>query len=184
MFSKNILAFLLAFILVVFSAINVSAQDVTPQVVSKAVDYQLSYPGLLPDHPLYFLKTGRDRIMSFFISKPLEKAEFNLLQADKRVQASLMLSRKSESKVDLAQSTFSKGANYFEDAIDNTMAAKSQGINTSDFSQKLGNSNKKHQQILQDITSAQNGKHKKKFAAEHDRLKQFEKRVKDLNHKQ
>lgn len=180
MFSKKLLKFLLLLTLIACLVNNVKVHAASPKVV----DYQLSYPGLLPDHPLYFLKTGRDRIMSFFISKPLEKAEFNLLQADKRVEASLMLTKKGEDKIDLAQSTFSKGANYFEESIDNTLAAKSQGINTSDFSLKLGNANKKHQQVLQDINSSQNGKYKKQFTAEHERLKQFEKRVKELNHKQ
>ncbi len=184
-FSMLVIPLVLVILLVQFSTAIVSAQDLNPTEAEppKTVDYQLSYPGLLPDHPLYFLKTGRDRIMSFFISKPMERAEFNLLQADKRVEASLMLFKEKESKIDLAQSTFSKGANYFDESINNTSAAKSQGINISDFSNKLADSNKKHKQILQDMISAQNGRYKKKFAAEHDRLNDFEKRVKELNPK-
>lgn len=145
--------------------------------------YTLSYPGLLPDHPLYFIKAGRDRIMSFLISNPMEKAEFSLLQADKRVEASFMLSEKKEKNLDLSQSTFSKAENYFEAAINQTMAAKTQGINTSEISKKLKDANQKHQEILKDITSKLNGKDKKKFAVEHGRLGEFEKRVKDLNRK-
>src|SRR5438552_3561844 len=65
------------------------------------VDYQLAYPGLLPDHPLYFLKAARDKVYAFFISSPVKKAEFDLLQADKRVESSYLLIQKG--KVDLAE---------------------------------------------------------------------------------
>ncbi len=185
MFRKKIALALTIFLLSPVMVTSVFAQYANPTKIPspKSVDYQLSYPGLLPDHPLYFLKTARDRIMSFFISKPLEKAEFNLLQADKRVQASYTLFKKGEREIDLSQSTFSKSANYFEESLNNTYDAKSQGMETSEFTKKLENSNKKHQQILMDITTAQNGKYKKKFATEHERLEQFEKRVKGLNAK-
>ncbi|HUQ84756.1 MAG TPA: DUF5667 domain-containing protein [Candidatus Limnocylindrales bacterium] len=169
----------LVILMVLFSTTTVSAQEGEPD--STKSTYTLSYPGLLPDHPLYFLKAGRDRMMSIFISKPLEKAEFNLLQADKRVEASFMLSEKKENKLDLSQSTFSKAENYFEAAINQTMAAKTQGINTSEVSKKLKDANKKHQQILKDITNKLKGKDKNKFAVEHGRLRDFEKRVKEVN---
>ena len=55
------------------------------------VDYQLPYPGMLPDNPLYFLKVFRDNLTSFFINKPLDKAHFDLLQSDKDVEASYLL---------------------------------------------------------------------------------------------
>src|ERR1700704_2037322 len=46
-----------------------------PNNTSQTVDYTLPYPGLLPDSPLYFLKTFRDRLISFFISSPIKKAD-------------------------------------------------------------------------------------------------------------
>ncbi|HVF69165.1 MAG TPA: DUF5667 domain-containing protein [Xanthomonadales bacterium] len=187
---KNILKFCFVFLLfnlyflILGSKAPIFANETTQVAESSGVNYQLSYPGLLPDHPLYFLKAGRDRIMSFFISKPLKKAEFNLIQADKRVEASFLLSKKGGDKIDLAQSTFSKAENYFEDAIDNTAAAKAQGMNTIELSQKLHDSNQKHQQILKDMTEKLSEANKEKFATEHGRLKQFEKKVKELNQKQ
>lgn len=60
------------------------AASLTPTPTPK-VDYLLPYPGILPDHPLYFLKAFRDRILEALIVDPLRKAEFYLLQADKRV---------------------------------------------------------------------------------------------------
>src|SRR3989344_2047169 len=104
---------ILAVLLLIFGMVDVARAEETgtPSVQateSSKIDYQLAYPGLLPDHPLYFLKAGRDQIISFFNSKPLKKAKFNLLQANKRVQAIFMLSRKGERKMNLVQLSFSK----------------------------------------------------------------------------
>ncbi len=51
------------------------------------VDYFLAYPGMLPDHPLYFLKMARDRVWLWLTPDPLKKAELLLLFADKRLGA-------------------------------------------------------------------------------------------------
>ena len=67
------------------------------------VEYYLSYPGILPDHPLYKLKVARERIIAYFISDPQEKVNFYLKQADKGILATAMLVDKHNSK--LAQTT-------------------------------------------------------------------------------
>jgi len=55
-------------------------------------EYALPYPGILPDNPLYFLKTVRDRIMEWLIADPLRKIDFYVLQSDKNLNAGIMLS--------------------------------------------------------------------------------------------
>ena len=75
---------------------------------NKDIEYTLPYPGILPDSPLYFLKTARDKIVSFLISDPLKKAEFNLLAADKRLNSGIFLFNKGKEKYKLALSTISK----------------------------------------------------------------------------
>src|SRR5690242_14285884 len=61
----------------------------TPTPVTN--DYTMPYPGLLPDSPLYSLKVFRDRVISFFISDPLKRSSFDLLQADKRLEGAYYL---------------------------------------------------------------------------------------------
>lgn len=181
--SRPHLIIALAVFAVLLFTSSVSAQDLTPanSASVSSVNYQLSYPGLLPDHPLHFLKATRDRIISFFISNPMEKAEFNMLQADKRVEASRMLYQKG--KVDLSQSTFSKSENYFEDAINDASLAKMQGIGISEITQKLKDSNLKHQQVLSEMRKKMDPEEKKKFDKEAMRLLDFEKRVKEIKPK-
>ena len=54
--------------------------------------YPLPFPGILPNHPLYFLKVVRDTLIEKMITNEIKKAEFYILQADKRLQMSLELS--------------------------------------------------------------------------------------------
>lgn len=56
------------------------------------IEYVLPYPGILPTHPLYFLKNLRDQIIELLITSPLSKAEFYLLQADKKLNMGITLS--------------------------------------------------------------------------------------------
>ena len=118
-----------------------------PTLTPKPVDYQLPYPGLLPDSPLYFLKIGRDRIIDFLISDPLKQAEFNLLQSEKRFAAGISLLEKGKQK--LSEITISKGENYFAKALQNIETAKSQGINTLSLLEKMYRSVRKQQEILE-----------------------------------
>jgi hypothetical protein len=139
--------------LVTAYAQTVSSRSATVSEVSAsaAADYQLAYPGLLPDNPLYFLKVIRDNLTAFFISKPLDKASFDLLQSDKDVEASYLLVTREQGKGNLAIQTFSKSQDYFEDAIKQTTNARKQGYSIHDISKKLVVANKKHEQILQAV---------------------------------
>lgn len=60
------------------------------------VEYALPYPGILPDHPFFFLKRIRDSVMELLISDPVKKAEFYLLQADKRLSMAISYDGKKD----------------------------------------------------------------------------------------
>jgi hypothetical protein len=56
-----------------------------------APEYVLPYPGVMPDNPLYFLKTLRDNIMEWLITDPVRKIDYYILQSDKQLNAGIML---------------------------------------------------------------------------------------------
>lgn len=114
------LFFLLFFPLMVF------AQDVvaTP-AASPKVTYELPYPGLLPDSPLYFLKQVRDWILDKLIADPVKKAEFYILQGDKRVAMGVLLNQSGKSV--LGEQVISKAEKYMNNAVQTLLALKSQG---------------------------------------------------------
>lgn len=61
--------------------------DTTPTMSTQPAKtvqvYTLPYPGLLPNNPLYFLKSFRDVLLEAMISDPSKKSQFYVLQADK-----------------------------------------------------------------------------------------------------
>lgn len=157
------------------------ADDTTPIPMPTAtIDYKLPYPGLLPDNPLYFLKSFRDNMMSFFIGKPLDKADFMLLQSDKQVAASAMLV--TQNKLPLATTTFAQGQEYFQTAIEQTEAAHKQGVNTEEMAKKLADANRKHFQVLDQMNQHLSEAEKKKFQEAREKENNFAKSVKALQY--
>lgn len=149
--------------------------------ISSTVEYQLPYPGILPDNSLYFLKAFRDKVVEFLISDPLKKAEFNLLEADKRLNAGLYVFEKG--KPDLAESTISKGENYFGEAITEAKNAKAQGMDVSDISRKLFTAADKHEEILNYLESKTDGNKKSKFSSIKKRVSEFKNQADSLKPK-
>jgi len=85
-------------------------------VATESSTYKLPYPGMLPDNPLYKLKTARNKLMLFMIRNPAKKAEKHLELADKQLIAALKLAEKD--KMDLAIHTAFKGEHHMTKLID------------------------------------------------------------------
>lgn len=159
------------------------ATESSETLKKKAVDYQLPYPGLLPDSPLYFLKAARDRIVDFLISDPLKKADFYLLQADKRLNSGVYFFKIGKSKYNLAESAISKGENYFGKAIAKAREAKGQGMDIADISRRLLDASKKHQEVLMDLEKNADSKIKGSLKSLLKRVDGFEKEAASLTQK-
>lgn len=172
---RNIL--LIAIVALTLIVVPVFAQT---SIQSDQVNYNLPYPGILPDNPLYGLKAFRDRVIEFFISDPTKKAEFDLLQADKRLSVSIALFDKG--KKDLSENTVSKGENYFEDAIKNVKISQKEGteIDPSLLS-NLELSSKKHKEILEGFVQRTDNGLKNKFSKDLQRANQFISEVHNFN---
>lgn len=127
--------------------IPIPTTSITPMPTPAIIEYSLPYPGILPGSPLYSLKMLRDRIMEFFISDPIKKSNFYLLQADKRVASAFMLFEKGDQK--LGQTTFSKGQNYLEKSLDRAVLAKNSGKDVGDLFARIKNSAIKQKQEIE-----------------------------------
>lgn len=105
--------------------------------------YDLPYPGILPDHPLYFLKMIRDQLNLFFTRDYQKKATVYLLYSDKRVAASVLLLEKGKEK--LALDTLAKGEKYFFKIPFLIEQAKKQGQSfPKEVIEKIKTANEKH----------------------------------------
>ena len=151
---KIINAFLisLAFLAVFVAHSLVRAQqkiEMTQEQATKSVDYLLPYPGILPDNPLYKIKMLRDRILAFFITDPVKKAEYYLLMADKRINAGKMLI--DYGKPALGDETLSKGQAYMVKAIEELKRAKESERDISGLIEKLDKATSKHLEVLKTV---------------------------------
>ena len=108
------------------------------KVMAQPVDYYLPYPGILPDHPLYWLKMVRDRVGLLITVGNQAKAEKLLLYADKRLGAAWALV--DGNKVPLGVSTLTKAEKYLEQAV-------IRGGDDS-FKTRLGKAILKHREVL------------------------------------
>ena len=98
-------------VLILLTTNRAIAQELspTPTPTPEIIKYDLAFPGILPDNPLYKLKILRDKISASLISDPKKKVEYYLLQTDKGILASAILVDKN--KVDLAKETALKAEN-------------------------------------------------------------------------
>lgn len=142
---KKLLFLIISFLIISFPQVSFS-QNATSSSSIKHVEYELPYPGILPDSPLYFLKAIRDNVFAFFVSDPLKKAEYNLLMADKRLASSKSLV--DYKKYDLAITTLSKSGNYFDKAIQQAAELRRQGKNADTTLDKLLTASQKHQEVI------------------------------------
>ena len=139
---------MILFTLPIFYVFNYS-QPVTLSS-DNTVAYELPYPGILPDHPLYFVKALRDKLQDFFTRDNVKKAELYLLYSDKRLAMAEALAKKG--KNDLSVTTLSKGEKYFLKIPDLLKNAKEQGsAATPEFVSRVRLSNQKHKELIGEL---------------------------------
>lgn len=115
------------------------------------VDYQLPFPGILPDHPLYTLKKIRDWLLFTFNSNPVKKIELNLLFADKKIGMAQNLVEKKQFSLGLdiileSQTDLLKSAQELPDLSENNLLP----VGLPD---KIELSTKKHREIINELKS-------------------------------
>ncbi len=116
----------------------------TQSAKEKKIEYDLAYPGILPDNFLYKLKVLRDKITALLISDPKKKVEYYLLQTDKGILASAMLVDKN--KIELAQETALKAEHNYTLLTDELWKISERP--DASFFKELTDSSLKHQEVL------------------------------------
>lgn len=145
---KNIFCGFVLMFLVLGINTNIYANEI--KIESKQVEYNLPYPGILPDNELYFVKIARDKLMDFFTRDFLKKAELNLLFADKKIVMASELTKKN--KWSIAKKTISEAEGHYQRIIDALVESKKQGTSASgDFILKVKLSNEKHRQTIENL---------------------------------
>lgn len=119
----------------------------TPTSALQTIKYDLAYPGMLPDNPLYKIKVARDKIIALLINDPRKKIDFYLLQADKGILASGILVEKNN--ISLAEETALK-AEHNMTMLNNEFQRMPVKPDSALFT-KLKTAGVKHQEVLASI---------------------------------
>lgn len=135
-----------------------------------SIQYDFPYPGILPDHPLYFIKVARDHFVGFLINDPVKKAEFNLLQADKKIFAAQLLFDKDADQ--LGVDTLSKSNNYMHNAVSHAKKAYDSKLAVDSVLGKMNVSIDKHEEAITQLIDAQDSE-KKSLEGELKRLQEI-----------
>lgn len=186
--------FLLITALVFFSALRpAAAMAKTPVLPTTTVTpspavletYQLPYPGMLPDSPLFKVKTLRDKILLYFTTDYYKKARLQLHLADKTLFAALKMAEKGN--LPLAVHTAFKGEHYYTlmvSTIRNAVYYGQEELNNS-FVDQAYKAFTAHQNLIDGMIARADGENKtqleqiKAFSVQNrDELIRFQKEIK------
>lgn len=137
--------------LIFFKASVVIAQ-VTPTISplpQELIEYKLPYPGLLPDSPIYFIKSLRDQLLVWTTRGEVKKANLYLLLADKNLVMGKILWEKGNA--DLSIKTFEKGERYLLTGVLTLQTIKNKEDLPPGLRDKFELSGKKHEIVLNSV---------------------------------
>ncbi len=117
--------------------------------VVHAQESDLPNPGILPGHPLYFLKNWSENIRTVFTFSDEAKAERMLFLSEKRLAEANELSELGE--VELAQETLSRYEEHLNAALARAQEAREKGQNMDDVLARVSEATLKHQDVLADV---------------------------------
>lgn len=117
--------------------------------VGQAQSNGLPAPGMLPDHPLYFLKHSSESIGTLFTFGALADAERSLQLAEKRLAEVSALVAKGEPAV--AERTIDRYEELLERALARAEEANAEGVDTDRLLARASVATLRHQAVLADV---------------------------------
>lgn len=134
---------LFVFLFFVIGVSNIYAQETELVEIETPGLYT---PKLLPDNPLYFAKTGWEKVRSAFTFNNVTKAKYQIILVEKRIAEASALIRKGKNK--LAE----KNIQRYEAQVDKVLARveklKEKGKDVESLITKLTENTLRHQEVL------------------------------------
>lgn len=147
---KNLIIALLVSLFFIIAPVGVYflSYSQTTNNDDQKVKYNLPYPGVLPDNPLFFFKSSRDMVLEIMTRDNVKKANLYLLLSDKQASMALSLEKKGREK--LAVQTMAKAEASFLKLVKALQLAKKQGSPSEGaFIQTVKLSNDKHREVIE-----------------------------------
>ena len=115
---------------------------------TRVLDYELPYPGLLPDSPLYAIKSIRDSLVMLVTQGDLEKAKIYLELSDKEIAMADPLAKKG--KIKLAVKMITESQESFTKVVSHVEKAEASKEKT-DFISEIKKANLKHREAMETL---------------------------------
>lgn len=184
---KLFVGFFVSFVFVSLTAASVLAVDkvaVTKTIGDNSptpIDYDLAYPGMLPDSPIYFVKVARDRIVQLLILSKVNKSFYSMLLSDKRLSAGQSLIESG--KTSLGATTVASSEEFFTEAVEQATKAKEDGLEVTELLAKLSVAVVKHQEVISELLMKVNGTEKSVLNKAYSDSQNSQLRVQELRKK-
>lgn len=135
------------------STMMVVAQDseASPQAIfeTETVEYQLPYPGILADHPFFFLKDLRNTYRIWTAPSHIPKSIEYLDQADSTIAMAQPLREKG--KLKLSVESVAKANELFKQAVFHYKENEESTEESRAHLEQLRNANKKHREVADEL---------------------------------
>jgi len=129
--------------------------DASLSAVRTPIEYELPYPGLLPDHPLYPLKKVRDRILLLFTRTPDRKSQLLHLLSDKKMAMVQVLW--DNNKKELAVATAAEAEMNLLSAAVEVQGLKQRNILSVGVAENMDLAARKHEEMLLTLMAESSG---------------------------
>ncbi len=111
-----------ALIIFLFAVSYAAALPVRADFGTGSAQYDLPYPGVLPDSPLWPVKDLRDRLIGLFIFDPVAKGHYEVRLADKKLAMAQVLINSGQKE--LGEKALTWAADGYNRAVDKVEEAK------------------------------------------------------------
>jgi hypothetical protein len=132
-------------------------------LIEEKINYVFPSPGILPDHPFYWLKMVRDRIYLIFTPNTQERLKLQAHYADKRLSAGYILITKGQTG--LGVSTITKAEKYLHEALLKAEKLFESGSLSDQELRSLLKTAIAHQAILSSLSQNTTGQHQQVLAS-------------------
>ncbi len=140
-------------------SVSVHAQEALGTTTLVKVQYDLAFPGILPDNPWYKLKVLRNKIQLALIGDPSKKTAFLLKEADKGISAAAILVDKHN--YPLAAQTALKAEHNMTEISQSLLEFNFR--NYPDLMNQIKTASAKHQEVLKWLAARSSQKEQQVF---------------------
>ncbi|OGG06802.1 hypothetical protein A2872_01060 [Candidatus Gottesmanbacteria bacterium RIFCSPHIGHO2_01_FULL_42_12] len=126
---------IISLIILLFVLSFAVSSPVSAEISTNSAKYDLPYPGILPDSPLWPIKDLRDKLIGLVVFDPVIKGQYELRLADKKLAMAQVLI--NTGKGELGEKVLIWASDGYDRAIDRAEESKLKKLNYETLASRL-----------------------------------------------